>query len=736
MASNPKPSVSKCVNLCVQKNNTEHHTDEISKECLVVRRGQPFGINIQLKEKFNSKNQNLTLTFETGGEHAYEELGTKVVCTIPKPADQSSSDKLMWKAKIMKSTPPNNSLVLTIAARPTAPIGKYVCSIKHKDDVYDWELYLLYNPWCPADSVFMPNDEERTEYVLNEHGLIYYGTSNYISDMEWDFGQFEDDMLDICFKLLEINKTFLEDPAHAVASRCDPIYTSRMISGMVNAQDDCGVLVGRWDGSYEDGYNPCHWTGSHSILHKWYSTGQPVRYGQCWVFGAVMCSVMRLLGIPCRVITNFSSAHDCNESLTIDTYYCDDGVAPKDSHDSVWNFHVWNEVYLTRRDLSESGEFNEWQVVDSTPQETSDGRFCCGPASVQAIFLGLPTLNYDTGFTFAEVNADCSDYWINSDGTKEIMTTDTKRVGKNISTKKVGCNERNDITNNYKHKEGTEEERIVFRRAFLKEFRCDGSEPIVDDEESDKEDDLLEKEEMEEEPQNAGGDEKMEVEVEERPSDIPPKPELFLQFKEVTTPTDGKDVSLKLILSSECKTQHTLSVHISVQAMHYNGIPDCCLKQYNEEIKMKKKRSMHILVPYSVYHKPMVNCENMKILAEVKDKKKPKHKYMAEFDVVLMKPPISMKLTSEAKLRKVTTAEMIFVNPVQEALTKCKVTFSGCGLIKDEEGCCLPDLPPNSKIRIKVSFYPYKTGERTLMGDFDCSDFKDVKASCTVNVKS
>lgn len=44
-----------------------------------------------------------------------------------------------------------------------------------------------------------------------------------------------------------------------------------------------------------------------------------------------------------------------------------------------------------------------WQAVDSTPQETSQGTFRCGPASVNAIRAGQVYLKHDTPFVFAEV---------------------------------------------------------------------------------------------------------------------------------------------------------------------------------------------------------------------------------------------------------------------------------------------------------------------------------------------
>lgn len=45
---------------------------------------------------------------------------------------------------------------------------------------------------------------------------------------------------------------------------------------------------------------------------------------------------MRLLGIPCRVITNFQSAHDNNKNLIIDVYHADYGVRERPSPDSIW----------------------------------------------------------------------------------------------------------------------------------------------------------------------------------------------------------------------------------------------------------------------------------------------------------------------------------------------------------------------------------------------------------------
>lgn len=83
--------------------------------------------------------------------------------------------------------------------------------------------------------------------------------------------------------------------------------------------DDYGLLEGRWDGEYSDGTSPHAWTGSTAIMDQFLRTGGiPVKYGQCWVYSAATVTVCRTLGIPCRSVTNYVSAHDTNCSLTVD----------------------------------------------------------------------------------------------------------------------------------------------------------------------------------------------------------------------------------------------------------------------------------------------------------------------------------------------------------------------------------------------------------------------------------
>lgn len=51
-------------------------------------------------------------------------------------------------------------------------------------------------------------------------------------------------------------------------------------------------------------------------------------------------------------------------------------------------------------------EYSGWQAIDSTPQETSDDMYRCGPASLRAVREGDLLRPYDVSYVFAQVNAD------------------------------------------------------------------------------------------------------------------------------------------------------------------------------------------------------------------------------------------------------------------------------------------------------------------------------------------
>lgn len=192
-------------------------------------------------------------------------------------------------------------------------------------------VVVLFNAWSENDGVFLSDEAKRQEYVLNSNGRLYIG--NRYGDA-WNLALYRHSTFQSVLYILEtLSKLTFQQ-------KRDPIAMAREMSALVNVQDENGVLVGRWDGRYEDGKDPSFWTGSGEILRQYYeSGGEPVKYGQCWVFSGVLLTVLRVLGIPSRSVTNFNSAHDTDRNRTIDQYFDEDMKRISylsSGSDSVW----------------------------------------------------------------------------------------------------------------------------------------------------------------------------------------------------------------------------------------------------------------------------------------------------------------------------------------------------------------------------------------------------------------
>lgn len=175
----------------------------------------------------------------------------------------------------------------------------------------------------------------------------------------------------------------------------------------VNSQDDYGAVQGNWTTDFGGGTPPTKWLGSMKILQQYWKSKKPVKYGQCWIFAGVLTTIARAVGIPSRIITCYAAAHDTQNSLTVDYFVDENGEVMEElNSDSIWNYHVWNEVWMRRQDLNDHGEYDGWQAVDATPQELSDNVFRCGPASIVSVKRGEVLKPYDNGFLYSEVNAD------------------------------------------------------------------------------------------------------------------------------------------------------------------------------------------------------------------------------------------------------------------------------------------------------------------------------------------
>ncbi|XP_016424424.1 protein-glutamine gamma-glutamyltransferase 5-like [Sinocyclocheilus rhinocerous] len=437
------------INLQQVQNQTRHKTDGLSSSTLVLRRGQAFTVTINYDGRpFDPLKEKLIFRIVLGP--VYVEV----------PVSVSGQPSLtQWTAVlercVLNPTGPR-AFSVSLSSPASASIGAYTLQMRIKTRLsvkthFLCQFTLLCNPWCPADSVFLQSEDLRTEYVRSDIGLLFKGSPRNIVPNPWSFDQYEKGILDICMQLLQLSPQHQADIGKDLQNRNNPVYISRVISAMVNSNDDKGVLMGNWSNDYSGGVSPSQWSGSADILRKWAETQfNPVKYGQCWVFAAVMCTVMRALGIPTRVVTNFNSAHDTDGNMVIEEYYDEMGKKLSFSRDSIWNFHVWVESWMKRPDLGRG--YDGWQVLDPTPQEKSTGMFRCGPAAVKAIYERKVDAQYDVPFVYAEVNADVRTMIVRN-GMVLSTSIDKRRVGTLISTKHPGSMRMQDITSEYKTEE-------------------------------------------------------------------------------------------------------------------------------------------------------------------------------------------------------------------------------------------------------------------------------------------
>ncbi|XP_061535440.1 protein-glutamine gamma-glutamyltransferase 2-like [Phycodurus eques] len=666
-----------------RENNSAHRTWEISRDRLIVRRGQSFSISVQCSKSV--RGCMVAVDLHVGKRE-------EAVISVKR---ESCSGNDWWFTQRSAC----DELLLTLHSPADAIIGPYrltVTLLSASDGrVLDTEgttkFHMLYNPWCKDDVVYLPNENFIQEYVMNENGIIFMGTWNAITGRRWNFGQFEDNVMDICFEILDYSNEAVRDSKKDLSQRADPIYVSRIVTAMMNCNLDRGLLEGCWEEPYTGGVAPYRWVGSVGILEKWSnSCAKPVKYGQCWVFAAVAVTVLRCLGIPTRPITNFESAHDTDGNLSLD-YLVDENleIIKKGRSDSSWNFHCWVESWMKRNDLSQGND--GWQVLDPTPQELSNGDFRCGPCPVRAIKEGNLNVKYDAPFIFAEVNADVIYWMVQKNGQRQKIRVNQASIGRNISTKSVFGNRREDVTLEYKYPEGSKKEREVYEKA-----------------------------------QRTARD----------PSPERQEPAQVVVNVKTEKVVFGSDVEIVVELNNQGQKNADICLTMAATAETYNCSHLGMLHKETKQISVQanKVHKEVVRVPYKDYVKYITGQQNIKLTAllQTQGVSKP---IMAVGKITPTMPQVLVELSGKVSRRQQTTCSISFTNPLQVPLKGGVFTLEGAGLLASTKVNVNGDIAPGQKACAKVSFQPVRTGVRKLLVDFFSDGLKDVKGDATVIVK-
>ncbi|XP_050352599.1 hemocyte protein-glutamine gamma-glutamyltransferase-like [Nymphalis io] len=666
----------------------------------VVRRGQPFNGVARFTRPFDENEDIVQLVFNLGDKPQMDTQGSMFLKRDVIP------DKYSWCAKILDVQ--GDTVSFEVSTPVTLPVGcwalRLVTSLKSSNErqVYDYDqdLYILFNPWNPDDQTYMEDVGLLQEYVLNDVGKVWVGPIKTTRGKPWFYGQFDSAVLPAAMFMLDR----ADMPFH---HRGDPVKMTRVISRIVNSNDDAGVLVGRWDGEYEDGTAPSEWTGSVDILAQYLETQQEVPYGQCWVFAGVVTTVCRALGIPSRVVSNLVSAHDANSSLTVDKYYTEnmeeldfDPNNPQGA-DSIWNYHVWNDVWMARPDLPPG--YGGWQAVDATPQETSSGMYQCGPAPLEAIKQGVIGFNYDVEFMLASVNADLMRWRKDpeSESGYSMVDTNNYHIGRMVLTKKpfvfdpLGDEDRQDITSEYKHREGTASERLALMNGVRYSERAKRYYAVAANSSSD----------------------------------------VTFKLRDIDTVPIGKEFRVIVDIDNLSNEGRNIKAALTATSVFYNGVKAEIVKKIEGKVFVgpQKHEQVSILVQADDYLPKLVEYCNMKISAmAIVDETK--QSWADDDDFQVLKPDISIKFNEDLIIGQPTTAVLSFVNPLDRPLTGCEFRVTSSGVAGRTLRLSAADAAPQALLSAELPVQPNKLGMINFIATFKSVELKDIHGSATVEV--
>lgn len=447
VAAQPGNDIVSQLNLYLEENAAEHYTQPFKSvrgltPSLVLRRGFDFRIAVA------SAASQLVIILSQGANPAYED-GSLVQLGVPPQVGQSSSQPTAggahWTLQLTQQQ--DRMRFLQIHIPVTAGVGRWVLTVAGDGQMFRVTppIYILFNPWHKEDLVFLENEQERFFYVMQDRGIIFHGQLELPAGKPWYYGQFEKATLpttEFLFKISELPPQ----------QRGDPVAVSRVLASAVNSKDNNGLVMGRWEPPYTDGVHPFAWSSSSAILNQYMEMGgNTVMYGQCFVFAAVLNTLLRAIGIPSRVVTNFPSVHTGNGGQELNILFVNEGDKPQ-LDGAIWNFHVWNEGWMQRPDLPNG--YGGWQVLDGTPQgqSTESQLYEVGPFPVRGVLEDRIELPYDGSMARAAVKATYR-YFIADPSEPSgwhLAKVEENECGKLIVTEAIGTGQMLNITSTYK----------------------------------------------------------------------------------------------------------------------------------------------------------------------------------------------------------------------------------------------------------------------------------------------
>ncbi|XP_054283301.1 hemocyte protein-glutamine gamma-glutamyltransferase-like [Macrosteles quadrilineatus] len=674
-------------------NAAAHHTDHFLVVAdlpgvPVLRRGLPFYLAVRFCRPLDTAKDMVSFVFELGPRPEII-CGTRHVISVSsKP--EVAANKSSWDARVHRQD--SNVTIFQVRIPVKCPVGIWHCNIvtskvdttrsETKEFNIEKDIYILFNPWCPDDGVFLDGDA-REQFVSSDYGRVWTGTHRHPIARPWVFGQYDDVVLPVAMLLLE--ESSLEH-----SRRGNIVEVARAIGTALRAKIEKQT-------SSVSSRSSAACTGSVAVLERWLKETDTSHFGQTWVCSSVAVTVFRALGIPSRPVTSYISAHG---SLTLVRYMSDEGewLDQLLSDNLPWGFHVWVEAWMARPDLTEG--HNGWQVID--PNVT--GKSICGPTSVEAVRQGNIGQMFDTAMVYATLNGELLHMKEDPGGEKQFMKLRPTQYG--VGCKIVTDSVRPDIdtteacfidvTKTYKNEKGSAEEHKKIVNSIL------GFPPSP-------------------KPYAKSKREKNE--------------EVLFELVEINQVMFGQPFSASIRVQNKGQRDLSISVSVSAYSVLSNGEKAhfIGLRKNTYTLQPGQKDALVLSGEPVEYVDKLVDHSLIKVLAlgEIKESG---IKWCEEDDFQMIKPKLTLEVKGVPKVGQECTVSFSFQNPLDIMLSHCIFCMEGPGLVRP----ILKkhrDVMPNELVTLTECIVPKIAGNRNINASFTSRQLTDILGSSSLYVE-
>ncbi|KAI3388021.1 hypothetical protein SNEBB_010324 [Seison nebaliae] len=455
-------------------NRQDHHTEEYQFNRLIIRRGDKFRIGIVLNKDFDGEKDYLLIQFATGSRPLSSQS-----TLIRLPVKSTEVEEQGWKLSTFSYEKDSKLLQLDITPSVKCNIGKYQLYVetqslpdkdsKNLNDIrshrfrYAEDIYILFNCFNENEETYLPVSEAREEYLKKTFGHIFIGHQSAPQKRFWYFDQFAFGVLDTALNLLD-------QSGHQSHSRwkCDTVINTINSQIVATHQNHQGMILGKWHQHHQTHPNstssdPFQVNCAAEIIKNFFRIGKPFRYGNSVTFAAVQATLLRALGVPCRIVTGFNVALDVLETNHASNIHWNrNGKLLRALNvDTIAMYHCWNEIYLN----------GDWKAVDPMPH------LGCNQSKPIDV-------NERNGEKFQRMlNGTEANWLVENNGNVNLINVNKEALGSKIITSSIDDEvDPIDLTDEYKSNETSFDDNRSLLRRLRQNVNDDDSDDDNDDE--------------------------------------------------------------------------------------------------------------------------------------------------------------------------------------------------------------------------------------------------------------